>query len=214
MNIASKLDEFAAASRQVAHYGLTRCSSGNLSYRLDDQRLLIKASRAWMADLTPDDISLCRIADGATLNGKKPSVEIGFHAGVLRHRPDVNVVLHYQSPAATTLGCCRDLANIDFSVIAEIPYYVGPIGLVPYILPGSPALAEAVTQVMKDHDLAILANHGQVTVGKTFADAIQKAAFFELACEVLLRAGPRIQPLSPSSIAELRTLAVGVSKGV
>jgi ribulose-5-phosphate 4-epimerase/fuculose-1-phosphate aldolase len=166
-----------------------------------------------MADLTPDDISLCRIADGTPLNDKKPSVEIGFHAGVLRHRPDVNVVLHYQSPAATTLACCRDLASIDFSVIVEIPYYIGPVGLVPYILPGSPALAQAVTQTLKTHDLAILANHGQVTVGKTFDDAIQKAAFFELACEILLRAGPRIQPLSPSSIAELRPPAPSVPKG-
>ena len=97
------LESFVAAARRCAAYGLMRCSSGNLSCRLDGQRMLVKASRAWMSDLTTNDVAVCRIGDGAPLNGKTPSVEIGFHSGILRGRPDVNVVLHFQTPAATTL---------------------------------------------------------------------------------------------------------------
>lgn len=197
---------FAAAARKVAAYGLVRCSSGNLSCRLDDDRLLVKASRAWMAELSPDDIALCRIADGAALSDTRPSVEIGFHAGVLRVRPEMNVVLHFQSPAATALACRADLAAINFFVIPEIPYYIGPIAVVPYILPGSKELAEAVTAALRTHDLAILANHGQVTCAKTFDEAIQKAAFFEFACDLLLRAEGKLQPLSSQAVASLRNI--------
>ena len=204
-----KLEAFAAACRQAAQHALVRCSSGNMSARLDEHHMLIKASRAWMADMTPDDVALCRIADGATLNGRTPTVEIGFHAGVLRTRPDVNVVLHFQSSAATALACSTDLPSINFFVIPEMAYYIGPVAVVPYLLPGSAMLADAVVAAMKDHDMAILRNHGQVTAGKDYADAIQKAAFFELACHIILHTAQRASALSPSAIAQLRSAGRG-----
>ena len=169
--------------------------------------MLIKASRSWMAELMAEDVAVCRISDGAALNGKTASVEIGFHSGLLRCRPDVDVVLHFQTPFATTLACRRDLEQIDFAVIPEIAYYIGPIGRIPYILPGSPALAQAVVATMKDHDLAVLANHGQIVVGKGFDDVIQKAVFFELACQIIVLGGQHIRALTPQAIAELRPQA-------
>lgn len=204
-----KLDEFAAACRRAARYGLMRCSSGNLSCRLDGQHMLVKASRAWMADATADDVAICRIADGVCLNGKKPSVEIGFHAGVLRTRADVNVVLHFQTPAATTLAC-SDPGRIDYFVVPEVPYYIGPIGIVPYILPGSVELAAAVTATMKNHNLAMLISHGQVTVGQSYDEAIQRAVFFEMACGIIVRGGEHVRPLTPDAVAALRDAARGV----
>jgi ribulose-5-phosphate 4-epimerase/fuculose-1-phosphate aldolase len=60
---------------------------------------------------------------------------------------------------------------------------------------------------MKDHDLAMMANHGQIVVGKSFDDVIQKAVFFELACEIILRGGDDIRPLAPQAVAELRPQA-------
>ena len=198
-----QLEDFAAASRRAAAHGLMRCSSGNLSWRIDGEHMLVKASRSWMADLTADQVALCRIADGVALNGRTPSVEIGFHAGILRQRPEVNAVLHFQTPCATTLAC-SNLQSINFFVIPEIPYYIGPIAIVPYLDPGSRDLADAVLAAMRDHDLAIMKNHGQVTVGKSFDDVIQKAAFFELACEIILRAGDRVQPLSADALSRLR----------
>ncbi len=197
------LEAFAAASRKAARYGLMRCSSGNLSWRLDDGLMLVKASRSWMSDLTADDIAVCRIETGEPINDRKPSVEIGFHAGVLRTREDVNVVLHFQAPFATTL-VCSDPSAVNYFAIPEIAYYIGPIGIVPYILPGTKELAAEVMRVMKNHNLAQLTNHGQVTVGRDFDEAIQRAVFFELACEVIVRAGERLKPLSAEAVALLR----------
>ena len=213
MNVPqSRLDEFAAACRRAAACRLMLCSSGNMSCRIDDRIMLVKASRAWMADLTGADVAVCQIADGQSLNGRTPSVEIGFHSGILRTRPYVNVVLHFQTPAATTL-VCGEPARVNYDVVPEVPYYIGPIGTVPYITPGSPQLAAAVTAAMKDHDLVMMTSHGQVTVGKTFDDAIQKAVFFELACEVILRGGERVHPLPPDVVASLRA-AGGTGKAV
>ena len=158
-----------------------------MSQRIDDQRMLITASRTWLGTLTAEDVSVLRISDGELLSGRKPSVEIGIHTGSLRARPEMDVVLHFQTPAATTLACRPD--EVDYFVIPEIPYYIGRIARVPYIMPGTAELAAAVTAAIADHDMVQLSNHGQVTVGRDFAHAIQNAAFFELACEIILGGG-------------------------
>jgi ribulose-5-phosphate 4-epimerase/fuculose-1-phosphate aldolase len=194
--------EFVAACRRVAAHGLVKCSSGNLSYRLDAERALVTTTRSWLADLTEREVSLVRISDGASLSRAKPSVETRFHLGILRQRPEVNVVLHFQSPAATTLACGQP-DQVNYFVIPEIPYYIGPIAVVPFLDPGSAALAEAVIPAMKTHNLAILTNHGQVAVGKDYHEAVQRAVFFELACEIILRGGNRVQPLNDEAVVKL-----------
>ena len=133
--------------------------------------MLVTRTRSWLGRLTADDVAVCAIEDGASLNGVKPTVEVRFHAGILRARPEVNVVLHYQSPCATTLAC-QKRKRANYSVIPEIPFYIGPVGHVPYLPPGSPELADAVTEAMAEHDLAIMANHGQVTVARDFDHAV------------------------------------------
>ena len=82
------LEEFVEACHRAAGRGLMRCSSGNLSWRVDGDRLLASSSRSWMEDISPAEVSVCRISDGALLEGNKPTIEIGFHAGILRTRPD------------------------------------------------------------------------------------------------------------------------------
>jgi ribulose-5-phosphate 4-epimerase/fuculose-1-phosphate aldolase len=192
----------AACHRAARDYGLMRCSSGNMSWRVDTHCMLVTGTRTWLADIRANQVAIVRLADGAVLNDCKPSVESAFHAGVLRARPDRNVVLHFQTPFATTLACSSG-ASVDFHVIPEIPYYIGEIAIVPYLAPGSPELAQAVIQALTRHDLAVLRNHGQVVVGEAFDDTLQKAVFFELACEILVRAGNRIHPLPKGARASL-----------
>ncbi|MBS3734172.1 MAG: class II aldolase/adducin family protein [Phycisphaerae bacterium] len=196
------LSAFVVAARRVAGDGLVRCSSGNLSQRLDGEHLLVSASQTWLADLTSEQVSICHIADGEHLAGPPASIETRFHAGIFRARPEVNWVLHFQSPAATVLACCD--TRPDLNVIIEVPAYIGPVAWVPYRQPGSAELAEAVVAAMETHDMAMLANHGQVTVGATFAETLQRAAFFELACEIVCRGGDAVIPLDTEQIAALR----------
>lgn len=199
----SHLEKFVVACHRIASFGLVRCSSGNLSCRTDEEHMLITTTRSWMAEITKEQIAVCRISDGNVLNEKKPSAESGFHFGILRERSDVNVVLHFQSPYATAMAC-SSMEYKDFSIIPEIPYYIGAVSTVPYLNPGSNELAREVVSAMKGHNLVIIKNHGQVTVGKSFDDAIQKASFFELACEIIIHAGGRIQCISQEAIDYLR----------
>ena len=207
------LENFLQACHEAASRGLMRCSSGNISRRLDNARLLVTSSRSWAENLSGDEVSVCRIADGAILEGPKPSVEIGFHAGILKARPDINVVMHYQTPFATALAC-RETDDTDYFVIPEIPFYIGHVARVPYLLPGSKELADAVTMAMHDHDLVIMSNHGMVTVAIDYSHVIQNAQFFELACEVITRGGDGLKFLSKEDVDCLLERRQGLAKGV
>jgi ribulose-5-phosphate 4-epimerase/fuculose-1-phosphate aldolase len=199
------LDRFVDACHEVDRRRLVRCSCGNLSMRIDAERALVTATGSWLGRLSREQVVVCRIADGAVLAGGKPSSETGFHLGILRTRPEVNAVLHFQTPSATAVAC-RPPEAVDFSVIPEIPYYIGPVARVPYLLPGSSELAQAVIDAMRQHDMLLMTNHGQVTAAHDFDQVIQNAEFFELACEILLRGGSAVTPMSASDQEQLRVL--------
>ncbi|MDO8303697.1 MAG: class II aldolase/adducin family protein [Sedimentisphaerales bacterium] len=201
------LDAFVAAAHSAAAHGLLQCSSGNMSWRIDDELVAVTASGSWLERLTKDDVVICRINDGEILNGKTPSIESRFHLGILRERKEMNVVLHYQSPYATAIAC-SSRREYNFCMLLEIPFYIGTIGWVDFFMPGSQELAMAVIDAAKRHDMVLLQNHGQVTAGRDFDDVIQKACFFELACRILLT-NPAAAAIEQESVERLTTARIG-----
>ncbi len=202
-NLGTIKGTFIKACHEVATRGLLTCSSGNLSWRIAGDRMLVTRTRSWLGEAGPDDVAVCSIRDGASLNGVKPTVEVGFHAGILRSRPDINVVLHYQTPCATALAC-QKRPRVNFNVIPEIPFYIGLIGRVPFHMPGSGELADAVIRTMAKHNLALMANHGLVTAAVDFQHAVQNAEFFELACRIIILSGRALKPLSAAAVRRLQ----------
>lgn len=198
----SHLRCFIEAAHRTGHHQLLLCSSGNLSWRVADDMILISQTGSWLPYLTKDQICQARLSDGVVLNKIIPSMDSGFHFGIMRERKDVKVVLHFQSLYATTLACLPDPPT-NFNVINEVPSYIGPIDILPYISPGSPELGKLVTLSSKNHNLIVLRNHGQVVVGSNFDDVIQRALFFELACGIIMRSNNEAIRLTDEQIAEM-----------
>jgi ribulose-5-phosphate 4-epimerase/fuculose-1-phosphate aldolase len=191
MNTITKehLEEFIQAAHRAGRQQLMQCSSGNLSCRIANDLALISGTGSWVPTLKEDNIAVCSIFSGKSIAGPRPSIESTFHLGVFRQRPDVNVVLHFQSPYATIVSCMKRKPT-NFNVTAEIPLHVGrTIPVIPYYRPGSPELAQAVSEALADHNSCLLTNHGQVVCGKDYDDAFQKAVFFEMACRIIVETG-------------------------
>lgn len=205
----SQIEEFVSQARRVGAAGLTICSSGNLSWRLDNDEVLLSGTGSWVPELTPDRVSVCRLTTGEVLNGVKPSMESVFHMGVMRRRPDVNVVLHFQSPYATAVACMADRPD-NFNFTAEMALHVGDtIPMIPYFRPGSPALAEHVIDALTDHNSAMLLKHGQVVCGASFDQAFERAMFFEMGCRIAVLNGRNVDPLTPTEIGDLESYFLG-----
>ncbi len=202
------IEQFITQAHRIGDAGLTVCSSGNLSWRIGEEAI-VSGTGSWVPSLQKEKVSLCRVATGEVLNGVKPSMESGFHLGILRERPDVDVVLHFQSPYATAVACMSEIPA-NFNVTAEVPCHVGSeIPVIPYFRPGSPELAKEVINALKDHNSCLLRKHGQVVCGKTFDQAFERAMFFEMACRIIILTGGRYEVLTPAEIDDLETYILG-----
>lgn len=202
------IQEFLAQAHRVGDARLTICSSGNLSWRIGNEAL-VSGTGSWVPALQAEKVSICEIATGKVINGVKPSMESGFHMGILRERPDVNVVLHFQSEYATAVSCMKTKPS-DFNVTAEIPCHVGKeIPVIPYYRPGSPELAKAVVEAMKDHNSILLTNHGQVVCGTNFDEVFERAMFFEMACRIIIQTRGDYTVLTPQEIKDLDIYVLG-----
>lgn len=136
-------------------------------------------------------------------------MESTFHLTIMRNRPDVNVVLHCQSIYATTVACMKNKPT-NFNLTAELPCHCGSdIAIIPYYRPGSPELAQAVVEAMQNHDSVLLEKHGQVFVGKDFNDAIEKAEFLEMACEIMIHSGMNYNTFTQDEIDDLDKYILG-----
>ena len=183
------IEQFIAQAHRVGDAGLTICSSGNISWRIGDE-VLLSGTGSWVPSLPKEKVAVCRLSTGEVLNGVKPSMESGFHLGVLRERPDVNVVLHFQSHYATAVACMKNRPT-NFNVTAEIPCHVGMI------------------DALKDHNSVLLLKHGQVVCGKDFDQAFERAMFFEMACRIMIQSGGDYTVLTPEEIDDLETYILG-----
>ena len=150
-------------------------------------------------------MAVCDVVSGLSENGVRPSMESVFHLGVMRERADVNVVLHFQSEYATVVACMKEKPE-SFNVTLEVPYHVGEIAVIPYYCPGSPELAQAVIDGMREHDAVLMSNHGQVVCGKDFDDVLQRALFFEMACRIIVQSRGRYEVLGKKDVENLKRL--------
>ena len=82
--------------------GWAPATAGNYSMRLDDGTFAVTVSGKHKGRLTPDDVMRVD-ANGASLDGKKPSAETALHLHLYTRFRECGAVLHSHSPEAVGL---------------------------------------------------------------------------------------------------------------
>jgi ribulose-5-phosphate 4-epimerase/fuculose-1-phosphate aldolase len=174
------IEQLIAAGRRVGAKQLTWGTAGNISARVPGG-FVISASGARLDELTPGRLLTC------ALEGDFPdgcSVESDMHRGVYLARPDVNAVLHC-SGFHTTLVACSAI-ELETAASTDTQYYLQRLARLPFLPPGSPQLAQAVTEAAPDHDVMLLANHGSVAIATDVDGAVNVTEALELMCRMLV----------------------------
>jgi L-fuculose-phosphate aldolase len=162
----------ALCCRQLAAHGLIAGRDGNLSVRLAADRVLVTPSGFIKSLVTAADMVEVDLSGKARRKGsRKPTSELDLHLRILRHRPDVQAVVHAHPPAATGFAVAGQ--EIPGNLLPELIFVVGPVPLVPFGMPGTPELGDRVVPYLEDrrHQALLLANHGAVTLGRTLDEA-------------------------------------------
>ncbi len=155
-------------------------STGNLSVRVDDEVWITPTGRSFRG-LTPADFA-CVTLTGERKNDRRPSKEYPFHLGCYRAAGErAKALVHLHSTYSVALSC---LAELDPQQPLPIitPYYlmrVAPLGIVPYLRPGSAELGAAVEAAAGAHDCLLLLNHGLICLGGSIEEAVDRAEELE-----------------------------------
>ncbi|MEO8714846.1 MAG: class II aldolase/adducin family protein [Acetobacteraceae bacterium] len=190
--------------RRLYDRGLIAGPDGNVSVRLDDGRILATPTMMSKVDVTEGDLVLLE-ADGRLVDGvRRPSSEIRMHLRIYARRDDVMAVVHAHPPTATGFGVAGE--SFMAPVLPEVILQMGTVPLVPYVTPGTDALAEAIEPYLAHHDAFLLANHGATTLGPTLDVAHQRMESLEHAARILLPARllGRVNALRAEDVAVLR----------
>ena len=158
-------------------------TGGNISARAaDDDKIWITPSQLYKGSLTPDAL-LCITEDGSIAAGDgKPSVEYQMHWQSYRARPEATAAVHTHAPYVTAFG----ITNQKFPPINTDAIFLADTRIVPWFMPGSKELADAVEEALKVSRGAILQCHGLMAVGKTMRDAATRAMMLEETAKLVL----------------------------
>ena len=175
-----------AAAVEMDRLALTRGTSGNISMKDAGTNLVaITPTSLPYNTLKPEDITVVDL-DGSFVEGThKASSETPMHTAVYRARPDIFAVVHTHSPYATAFAVLnRDLPIVTIPLVGW-----GPVPVVPFQMPGSKELAEAMVAAMgTTKNAALLQNHGVLTAADTLDKAMSGAVYVEEGAQVGLLA--------------------------
>jgi ribulose-5-phosphate 4-epimerase/fuculose-1-phosphate aldolase len=147
--------------------GLTHGSTGNISARTEDGGLLVSPTGSSFGRLDPARLSRFDAA-GRLIGGDPPTKEMPLHSAFYDTRSTAGAVVHLHSCHSVALSMMPDADAEDF-LPPLTPYAImklGRVKLLPFFVPGDPAMGEAVRGLAGKRSAVMLANHGPVVAGK------------------------------------------------
>lgn len=185
-------------------------TDGNVSARLDDERLLVTPSGISKAlvqtsQLVTIDDSGQVVGPGkyGAQRGLRPSSEILLHLEAYRRRPDVQAVVHAHPPIAIALS----IAGYDVApcLLPEVILGFGRIPTTDYATPASAEGATVISDLITRYDALVLQRHGSVTVGGSVVEAylrLEKLEQAALITKTVIELG-RARPFPPDEVDKL-----------
>ena len=164
---ASLRELICTLAKSMFDRGLTGGSTGNMSARTSDGGLLVSPTGTSFGRLDPGRLSRFD-STGQHIGGDPPTKEMPLHAAFYDTRAAAGAVVHLHSCHAVALSTMPDADEDDF-LPRLTPYAImklGRVKLLPFFLPGDPAIGGAV--VGEHHRAAPPREpaHGPVVAGK------------------------------------------------
>ena len=183
--------------------GFVAGMDGNLSVRLDRNRILVTPTAMSKGMMRPSDLVIVDL-QGRKLEGRRNvSSEIGMHLLIYGLRPDIGGIVHAHPPTAT--GFAASGLALDRPLICELVVGLGCVPLAKYGTPGTSELADALEPLVPQYDAILMANHGVVAYSQDLQSAYMKMETVEHFAKVALVAHllGHEQPLKEAEVAKL-----------
>lgn len=214
VTIAGAARAIVACGRLMYARGLTASNDGNVSVRINRDRVLITPSGMSKGRLSVDDLLVVSLANGRLIRRAKakalrPSGELAMHLEAYRQRPDIRAVLHAHPPYTVALTVSgRSIRN---DLVMEAILGLGEIPVTDLALPISVENAVVIREPIRAHDAVVLCQHGSLTVGRDLEACLIALERLEAVAQVqwLAEQLGQPQPLTPAFQKRLWALRQG-----
>ena len=178
MSYASDICEIG---RRMYQRELVASNDGNISIRIDKNKVLITPTLTSKGFMKEKDIILIDL-DGNIIEGsKRPSSEYLLHTTVYKMRDDVNAVVHAHPVTVSAFAIVG--RAVDMSYMPEAFMSLGCFPVAKYARPGTEELAKSIEPFVRTCNGCILANHGAVSWAKDVYSAYYLMEQLEFYCK-------------------------------
>lgn len=177
------------AGRRLGARGLIAAGEGNLSIRLDADRLLVTPTGRRKDQLVADDLVVVwlghREREDRSPSGRPPTSDLAIHLAAYDARPDILAFAHAHLPASMALTLAGELP--DPSALPETAMLLPRLPSVAVGVPGSADLAGRVAAALTEGPeprapAVLLERHGAIAVGDSPAQAVDRLELVEVLC--------------------------------
>ena len=164
--------------------GYVAAMDGNLSVRLDEERILATPTAMCKGMMRPSDMVIVDVEGHCLAGRRRVSSEIGMHLLIYKMRPDIHAVVHAHPTTAT--GFAAAGMALTQPLVSEVVVGLGSIPLARYGTPGTPELWEALEPFVPEYDAILMSNHGVVAYGGDLHQAYMKMETVEHFAQIAL----------------------------
>jgi len=179
-------EQMCVLAKSLFDRGLTHGSTGNISSRTEDGGMLVSPTGTSFGRLDPGRLARFD-ANGSHLSGDRPTKEMPLHSAFYDTRGTTGAVVHLHSCHSVALSMLHEPGE-DF-LPPLTPYAVmqlGRVTLLPFFLPGDPAMGQAVRGLAGKRTAVMLANHGPVVAGRDVEAACNAIEELEATAQLAL----------------------------
>ena len=200
--------------RLIYQKGWVAANDGNITIRLDQDRILATPTGVSKGMMHPDDLIIVDMKGNKIEGRKERTSEILMHLTVYEMRSDVRSVVHAHPPVSTGFAAAGRALNL--ALLPEVIIGLGCVPLAAYGLPGTPELSEPLLPYIPKYDAIMMGNHGAVCYGddvfRAFfrMETLEHFARISLVAELL--GGPKVCPRSRSTSCSIPECATASAR--
>lgn len=175
-------EEFAWVGHDLYASGAVSSHGGNLSVRLDNDRMLITRTGSMIGRLRPEDVIETTLEDVGDPSDALCSVELVVHRAIYA-ATDARAIVHAHAIHTVTRSFFEDAIvppdSESLLRLAEVPVVTSAQ------LVGSPEAAAKLADALVGRRVAVLRAHGPFAKGESLEDAYQAISCLEASCTMM-----------------------------
>ena len=203
MNENKLREQICILASSMFERGITHGSTGNISVRLDNDDILVTPSGSSFGRLDPNEIVKVT-KSGQFIGSLLPTKELPLHKAFYETRGmKSGAVVHLHSTHSVALSMLPGIDE-DNVLPSYTPYSImllGKVKLLPFFVPGDPAMGDAIKGLSGKRSAVLLANHGPVVSGKDLESSVNAIEELEATARLaLILKGANAKALDDSQI--------------